>query len=161
MKDQAPSLYRYRLFYVGKKQPSGWFYSESPIPARPATSAEAGVECEPLYPSPFYVSETDELTFQLELPTERAVHDGRTAMRLTLCADSPASMDSAYTEGRRQIGWDPTPEREAFLAMEYAANHIDADERAEFVTDFAEMNTRQHLAHWVAYADWRSERLEP
>lgn len=55
----------------------------------------------------------------------------------------------------------PTPEREAFLAVEYAANHIVdyGGERGDFVYDFVANDLPDFLRRWPDYANWRSERL--
>lgn len=98
--------------------------------------------------------------WELNLPSERERFEGETAMRVRLVGETPAEIDEAYRSLRSNCGWPETPEREAFLAMEYAANHIEyKDEAGEFVADFVASDFADFLATWTAYATWRDERM--
>lgn len=52
-----------------------------------------------------------------------------------------------------------TPEREAFWAIEYAANEIsDAYMMADFVQDFVARDFDEFLWCWSDYSTWRDDR---
>lgn len=105
--------------------------------------------------------DTDRFAWEIKLPSEAERMRGETAMRVSLAGQTYDEIDRAYASLRTVNGWPPSPEREAFLAVEYAANHIEyKDEAGEFVADFVANDLADFLATWSAYAAWRDERLK-
>lgn len=114
-------------------------------------------ECQPL---PVGSAETDAFEWQLRRPTDEERLDCVPALRVSLAAETYDEIDRAYASMRANCGWPETPDREAFMAVEYAANHIEyKDEAGEFIADFVASDFADFLATRPSYATWRAERI--